>query len=48
MNLFILGYFKYTDFFIENINNILGSNIQTIQVLLPLAISFSRSSRSLT
>ena len=40
MNLFILGYFKYTDFFIENINNILGSNIQTIQVLLPLAISF--------
>jgi len=39
-NLALLGYFKYADFFIENINKIFGSNIQLLHLALPLAISF--------
>jgi D-alanyl-lipoteichoic acid acyltransferase DltB (MBOAT superfamily) len=39
-NLSLLGYFKYADFFIENFNGISGANIQPLNLLLPLAISF--------
>jgi D-alanyl-lipoteichoic acid acyltransferase DltB (MBOAT superfamily) len=40
VNLSLLGYFKYADFFIENFNGISGANIQPLNLLLPLAISF--------
>ena len=40
VNLVILGYFKYADFFIENINYSFSQNIDTLNLLLPLAISF--------
>ena len=39
-NLILLGYFKYTDFFIENFNLLSEKNIPTIDLALPLAISF--------
>lgn len=39
-NLSALGYFKYADFFIDNINGLLGSHIAALNLLLPLAISF--------
>ncbi len=39
-NVFLLGYFKYSDFFIENINFLTGSNISLLHLALPLAISF--------
>jgi len=40
VNLSLLGYFKYADFFIENINNLTKSNINFLHLALPLAISF--------
>jgi len=39
-NLSLLGYFKYSDFFIENFNLALGSHIELLHLALPLAISF--------
>ncbi|MCT4552224.1 MAG: MBOAT family protein [Alphaproteobacteria bacterium] len=39
-NLFLLGYFKYADFFIGNINAIFNSNFELLKLALPLAISF--------
>ncbi|MDD3475876.1 MAG: MBOAT family protein [Sulfurimonas sp.] len=39
-NLFLLGYFKYADFFIENLNLLSGSEIPLMDLFLPLAISF--------
>jgi len=39
-NLLFLGYFKYSDFFIENINLIFNSDIKLLYLVLPLAISF--------
>ncbi|WJY26223.1 MBOAT family O-acyltransferase [Sporosarcina trichiuri] len=39
-NVALLGYFKYRDFFAENINLLFGTEIGLIQVILPLAISF--------
>lgn len=39
-NLGILGYFKYTDFFIENINVIFHIDYPLKHILLPLGISF--------
>ena len=39
-NLGIIGYFKYYDFFIENINVAFGMDFHLIHVLLPLGISF--------
>ena len=38
--LLCLGYFKYTNFFITSFNDILGSEIGTLKVILPLGISF--------
>ena len=39
-NLSLLGYFKYSDFFISNINNSVATNIPLLHLALPLAISF--------
>lgn len=39
-NLGLLGYFKYTDFFIENVNVIFGTSYLLKNILLPLGISF--------
>ncbi len=33
-------YFKYTDFFIENINGIFGTSIPLLRIALPIGISF--------
>ena len=39
-NIGLLGYFKYSDFFISNINSLFNSNIGLLHLALPLAISF--------
>ena len=39
-NLAALGYYKYAGFFIENIDLLTSSNLQTLEIVLPLAISF--------
>lgn len=39
-NVGLLSYFKYSDFFIINFNRIFDSNLNTFNLLLPLAISF--------
>ncbi len=39
-NVSLLGYFKYSDFFISNINLVFDSDIQLLNLALPLAISF--------
>ncbi|MDY0328530.1 MAG: MBOAT family protein [Arcobacteraceae bacterium] len=39
-NLLLLGYFKYTDFFISNINLLSDTNFDLLHLALPLAISF--------
>ena len=36
----ILGYFKYSGFLIENINNLLGTDIPDVKAALPIGISF--------
>jgi len=40
LNIAFLGYFKYMDFFIENINWSLNTNLSLMHLALPLAISF--------
>lgn len=39
-NLLLLGYYKYTNFFIDNTNLLINSHIPFINILLPLGISF--------
>ena len=39
-NVALLAYFKYADFFIENVNFLTDGNIPTLNLALPLAISF--------
>lgn len=39
-NLVILGYFKYANFFVSNLNNFSGTDFHLNQIILPLAISF--------
>jgi len=39
-NILLLGYFKYYNFFIENINIVTNSTIDIVPIILPLAISF--------
>jgi len=39
-NVFLLGYFKYVNFFINNINTLIKTDIHIGNVVLPLAISF--------
>lgn len=40
VNLGLLGFFKYSDFLISNINSILGSTIPLLSLTLPIGISF--------
>jgi len=40
LNLALLGYYKYADFFISNINLALESHLPLLELALPLAISF--------
>lgn len=40
INVGILIYFKYMDFFIENINIVFGQDFELLHILLPLGISF--------
>lgn len=40
LSLFMLFYFKYTDFFISNINAAFGTSIALLRVTLPIGISF--------
>lgn len=39
-NLILLGYFKYTNFFIASANQLFGNNIPMLDIILPLGISF--------
>ncbi len=39
-NILLLGYYKYSDFFLENINLALSTDIKLLHLALPLAISF--------
>jgi len=39
-NLLLLGYFKYANFFVDNLNLLTGTDFQIEKILLPLAISF--------
>lgn len=39
-NLAFLGYFKYANFFIDNINTVAGTNLHLAEIILPLGISF--------
>lgn len=39
-NLSLLGYYKYADFFLTNLNNLAGQDIPLLHMALPLAISF--------
>jgi len=40
LNFLVLGYYKYSNFFIENLNNLLNVNIKYLSIILPLGISF--------
>ncbi len=40
LNLGVLGYFKYYDFFVENMNTLLQTDFNLKHILLPLGISF--------
>ncbi|TBW39363.1 MBOAT family protein [Azotobacter chroococcum] len=40
LNLALLGYYKYTDFFIENFNGMFGGSVPLLHIVLPLGISF--------
>ena len=40
VNLTLLGYFKYTNFLIDSLNNLFDSNWDLKRIILPLAISF--------
>ncbi|TKC17012.1 MBOAT family O-acyltransferase [Robertmurraya kyonggiensis] len=39
-NISLLGYYKYTDFFITNINNAFGTQFDLLYLILPLGLSF--------
>jgi len=39
-NLALLGYFKYANFFIDNVDALFGLNIEIARIVLPLGISF--------
>ena len=39
-NIGLLGYYKYTNFFINTFNNIIGTEFNLINIILPLGISF--------
>lgn len=39
-NIFLLGYYKYANFFLENLANLSGFDLQMGEIVLPLGISF--------
>lgn len=39
-NVVLLGYFKYSNFFIETFNHIVGTEFNLLNIILPLGISF--------
>lgn len=39
-NLAVIGYYKYTDFFIENFNAIFGLSVPLLHIIMPIGISF--------
>jgi len=39
-NLALLGYFKYANFFVNNVNDLTGTSFNLHNIVLPLAISF--------
>lgn len=39
-NLGLLGYYKYANFFVDNMNLVLGADFHLNEIILPLAISF--------
>jgi alginate O-acetyltransferase complex protein AlgI len=39
-NVLLLGYFKYSDFFIKNYNFVLNTDVNLLHLALPLAISY--------
>jgi alginate O-acetyltransferase complex protein AlgI len=39
-NLLLLGYFKYADFFVRNVSALIGSDHQSLGIVLPMGISF--------
>ena len=39
-NLAVIGYYKYTDFFIENFNALFGLSIPLLHIIMPIGISF--------
>ncbi|NLB89216.1 MAG: MBOAT family protein [Syntrophomonadaceae bacterium] len=39
-NIGLLGYYKYADFFINNVNSVFSTNLALLNLALPLAISF--------
>lgn len=39
-NLLLLGFFKYSDFFIANVNTLFSADVPFLHLVLPLAISF--------
>lgn len=40
VNLSLLFYFKYANFFVRNLNSLLGSNIAMEKIIMPIGISF--------
>ena len=40
VNLALLGYYKYANFFVNNVNASIGTEMELPQIILPLAISF--------
>ena len=40
INLSLLGFFKYADFFLASVNNIFGADIALLNIALPIGISF--------
>jgi D-alanyl-lipoteichoic acid acyltransferase DltB (MBOAT superfamily) len=40
VNLLLLGYFKYANFFADNLNHFAGTSLSIGQIILPLGISF--------
>ena len=39
-NILLLGYYKYANFFIDNVNYLLSTHIEIAKIILPLGISF--------
>ena len=40
LNLLLLGYFKYTNFFVDNLEAVTGSEMRVADIALPIGISF--------